>query len=132
MPETEELELVCPEGFESVDAFRNQLAARLAQLEQEAAQELEKEGRSFLGVERVLAERPGAWPRSGEPRRELNPRVACRDKWKRIEAIQRLRQFLQDYRVAWKDFASGLRDTVFPHGTYGMRLLYGVRCASAG
>jgi len=132
MPETAELELVCPKGFESVDAFRNQLVVRLAQLEEEAAQELEKEGRSFMGVRRVLSEKPGAWPKPGEPRGELNPRIACKDKWKRIEAIQRLKQFLEDYRVAWKKFASGLRDTVFPHGTYGMYLRYGVRCAASG
>ncbi len=132
MPETAELEFVCPSGFESVEQFRKQLGARLIQLEDEAAQELEKEGRSFMGVRRVLAQRPGAWPKLREPRMELNPRIACKDKWKRIEAIQRLKEFLQDYRVAWKRFAGGLRNTVFPYGTYGMRLLYQVRCAASG
>ncbi len=132
MPEAVPLELVCPPGFESVEAFRAQLVARLAELEDDAAQKLAEEGRSFMGVRKVLAQKPDDRPAPGEPRRELNPRIACRDKWKRIEAIQRLKDFLRAYRHAWCAFAQGFRDTVFPNGTYGMRVLYGVRCAGPG
>ncbi len=132
MPETASLELVCPPGFASVEDFRQQLTAAVAALEDEAAAELASSGRSFLGVARVLAQRPGDRPASVEPRRGLNPRIAGRDKWKRIEAISRLKSFLADYRVAWREYTRGLRQTVFPHGTYWMRVAYGVRCAAPG
>jgi REP element-mobilizing transposase RayT len=132
MPGTAALELVCPPGFESVEAFRRQLSAEVTALEEEAARELASEGRSFLGAHRVSTQRPGARPAPGEPRRSLNPRVAGRDKWKRIEAISRLKSFIRDYRIAWLAFTRGLRDTVFPHGTYWMRHAYGVRCAAPG
>ena len=132
MPEVVPLELVCPPGFESAEDFRRQLTAELTALEDEAARELAREGRSFLGVRSVLAQKPDDRPAPGEPRRELNPRIACRDKWKRIEALQRLKEFLRAYRLAWRDFVRGFREAVFPHGTYGLRVLYGVRCAAAG
>ena len=132
MPDNATLELACPPGFESPEAFRRQLVAAVMALEDQAARELASTGRSFLGVRRVLAQKPGDRPAPGEPRRELNPRIAGRDKWKRMEAISRLKSFLADYRVAWLAFTRGLRNTVFPHGTYWMRVAYGVRCEAPG
>ena len=132
MPATATLELVCPPGFESVEAFRRELVHAVTALEDEAARELAAQGRSFLGAHRVLAQNPGARPAPGEPRRELNPRIAGRDKWKRIEAIGRLKDFLKAYRAAWLEFTRGVRDTLFPPGTYWMRVAYGVRCGRPG
>jgi REP element-mobilizing transposase RayT len=132
MPETATLQLVCPRGFESVEAFRRQLISALTGLEDEAARELAAEGRFFLGRRRVLTQKPGAWPVTHEPHRELNPRIAGRDKWKRIEAIARLKSFLKEYRTAWLEFTRGVRDTIFPPGTYWMRVAYGVECAAGG
>ena len=130
MPKKVSLELVCPTGFESVEEFRGQLVSALTDLEDVAAREVARQGRSFLGVRKVLAQKPDDRPAPGEPRRELNPRIACRDKWKRIEAISRLASFLAAHRAAWLRYASGLRDTVFPPGTYWMRVAYGVHCMS--
>jgi len=132
MPETATLELVCPPGLESVEAFRSQLVTAVTELEDQVAKEFASSGRSFLGVRRVLAQKPDDRPPPGEPRRELNPRVAGRDKWKRIEAISRLKSFLSEYRESWLAYAHGLRRTVFPHGTYWMRVAYGVPCAAPG
>jgi putative transposase len=129
MPETASLELVCPPGFESVEEFRRQLTAQVTQREDEAARDL---GGSFIGARRVLAQKPHARPAPGEPRRGLNPRIAGQDRWKRVEALLRLKEFLRAYRDAWIAFAGGLRDTVFPQGTYWMRVAYGARCAEAG
>jgi putative transposase len=131
MPESVDLTLVCPPGFESVDAFRRELEATLRAREDEAAQELAAAGRTFVGARKVLAQRHDARARSEEPRRGLNPRVACRDRWKRIETLQRLKEFQVAYREAWRAFARGVRDAVFPHGTYWMRVTWGVSCAPA-
>ena len=129
MPETVSLELVCPPGFESVEEFRRQLVGEVTQREEEAAREL---GGSFMGVHHVLAQKPHGRPAPAEPRRGLNPRIAGRDKWKRVEAILRLKEFLKAYRDAWLAFAGGLRDTIFPRGTYWMRVAYGAQCAPSG
>lgn len=130
MPETARLELVCPPGFESVEAFREQLVAAVAEREKKAAEDLAAEGRSFLGAVRVLAQDPRTSAASREERRGLNPRIACKDPQQRVEALRRLKQFLAEYRIAWRAFADGVRDAVFPHGTYWLRVAYGVRCAS--
>jgi REP element-mobilizing transposase RayT len=131
MPLEERLELACPPGFESVETLRSALAAAVKRREDEATRKLLDEGRSFLGVRRVLAQKPLAHPAPSEPRRTLNPRVASRDKWKRVEALQQLKEFRVAYRDAWQAFARGIRDALFPHGTYWMQVTWGVRCAPA-
>jgi putative transposase len=63
-------------------------------------------------------------------RGNLNPRVGARDKWKRIEALGRLREFLRDYRAAWSSWCAGGADAVFPVGTYLMRVVHGAPCVA--
>lgn len=130
MPESVELELTVPPGFASADEFRALLLEALSEREALAARRLEEEGRSFLGARRVLAQSPTSRAASEAPRRGLKPRVAARDRWKRIEALARLREFLRAYREAWNAWRAGDRDAVFPAGTYGLRVLQGVPCAS--
>ncbi len=131
-PEKALLEVVCPEGLGSASELRGRLAASLKALEDQAARLLGKAGRSFMGALKVLAQKPLSRPSPGEPRRGLRPRVASRDRWKRVEALGRLKGFLAEYREAWRAFKAGARDTVFPEGTYGLRETYGVACATAG
>lgn len=126
-----DLELVVPPGFDSVERLREQLTAAVARLEDCAARRLAAQGRSFMGERKVLAQKTHARPAPGEPRRSLNPRVASRDKWKRLEAIRRLESFLAAYRRAWSAFSNGARAAVFPDGTYWMRVAYGVACGPA-
>jgi putative transposase len=131
LPRTAELELTAPPGFESAEAFREQLAQALAALEESARREITAAGRAFLGAAKVLAQEPRGRPSTGEPRRKLGPRVAARDKWKRIEALLRLLEFVAAYREAWTAFRAGARDALFPAGTYLLRVAQGVSCAAA-
>jgi hypothetical protein len=131
MPETATLELVTPPGVGSAEEFRARVADELAIAEERIGRELASEGRSFLGRSKVLAQKPTARPSGGEPRRGLNPRIAARDKWKRIEALSRLLEFLRAYRAAWRARRSGQTDAVFPAGTYLLRIVHDVPCAVA-
>jgi REP element-mobilizing transposase RayT len=131
LPPEATLELVCPPGFASVDEFRKQLARKVGELEDRAARKVAAAGRSFMGARRVMAQKVEACPANAEPRRGLNPRVAVRDRWKRIEALTRLKEFTAAYREAWRAFTRGARGVLFPAGTYWMRVAYGVRCAAA-
>ena len=130
-PKSVQLELVCPEGFGPVEELRARLVEALTEQENRAARTLADQGRSFMGARKVLAQEPLARPAPGEPRRGLKPRVASRDKWKRIEAIGRLKTFLAEYRVAWRAFKDGARAVLFPEGTYGLRATCGVLCCSS-
>jgi len=127
LPQSVALQLSAPPGFSSAEDFREQLATALAELES-----TERQGKEFLGVARVLAQRPTGRPASSEPRRGLNPRVAARDKWKRLELLGRLVGFLTSYREAWAARRAGEKRVVFPAGTYLLRVLHGVRCAGCG
>ncbi len=131
MPERVDLVLSVPPGFESVEDFRAQVTARVSELERQAAAEREADGRSVMGARRVRAQKHTDRPASREPRRVLNPRVAAKDKWRRIEALGRLASFLERYREALPLFRRGERGVVFPHGTYLMRVRFGVACASS-
>lgn len=131
LPKTVELELSVPRGFASAAEFRASLSAAVQALEQKHQQKFAAEGRRFLGVARVLAQNPFARPPAGEPRFELKPRIAARDKWRRIEGLLRLKSFVLEYRQALAEWRSGARSAVFPAGTYHLRVLHGVLCAGA-
>ena len=127
LPEKAILQLTPPPGF-TAEEFREKLAASVADREVEAAREVH----CFLGVARVLSQKPTGRPRPGEPRRTMNPRIAARDKWKRIEALGRLVAFLRSYRSAWAKRREGKTDATFPCGTYLLRLAHNVPCAGFG
>jgi hypothetical protein len=70
-------------------------------------------------------------PNTREPRRGLSPRVACRNKWARIEALQRNQAFLDHYRGARADHLAG-RDALFPPGTWWLCRFAGLKSAELG
>ncbi len=65
---------------------------------------------------------------STEPRRNMRPKIAAKNTWARIEALQRDRQFVADYRVARTAWLAGL-PAVFPAGTYWLQRFAGVTVA---
>ncbi|MGC4001395.1 MAG: hypothetical protein QM767_29630 [Anaeromyxobacter sp.] len=130
MPKRAELVFTVPKGFASAEEFRARVTARVKELEQAAAEKREQAGKRVLGAQRVMKQKPTDRPTTGEPRRRLNPRVAAMDKWKRIEALQRLKSFLEAHREALLRFCGGDRAAVFPRGTYLMRVRFGACCAS--
>jgi putative transposase len=132
LPPVAYLELTVPPGLASVEEYRGRVQRELDAIEERACRQRDQSGLAFLGVARVLAQEPGASPRPIEPRRELNPRIAGRDAWKRLEAISRLGAFISDYRDAWRARRAGDHRAVFPAGTYLMRVLHGAPCAAAG
>ncbi len=127
LPESIDLELSVPPGFQSAQEFRELLQAELSRQEDEAR----REHTTFLGVNRVRAQSRFARPKPGEPRRGLIPRVAARDRWRRVELLQTLKSFLRQYREALAVWREGKVEPVFPAGTYLMRVAHGVVCAGA-
>ena len=129
MPEKARLELTVPPGFGSAAEFRARVIAALTELEEDARRRFRK---GFLGVEAVLAQKPMGRPRSIEPRRGLNPRVAARDRWKRVEALTRLKEFVAAYREALAARRAKKIGVIFPAGTYLLRVAHGVPCVGFG
>jgi putative transposase len=116
----------------SEEAHTAQLNEAVGAREAELRAELRAEGRGFMGRRNVLGQSPFDVPQTHERRRGLSPRVACRNKWARIEALQRLKAFVNAYREAWRAYCAGQRDALFPCGTYWLRLHAAVPCAAPG
>jgi REP element-mobilizing transposase RayT len=131
MPDELEIEFVRPPGWEemSEDVFRAKVAEELARVEVDAAAERKRLRIEIMGRKAVLAQSPTDSPHSREPRRKLNPRVAARDKWPRIEALLRLKAFRAAYARARDLWLAGL-EVVFPTGTWWLRMFAAVPCAA--
>jgi putative transposase len=85
---------------------------------------------AVLGPRAILAQSWDARPGDAEPRRQLNPTIACRDKWLRIERLRANRLFLDLYRRAFTDFRAGCV-AIFPFGTWLMRFRASVQISTA-
>ena len=131
MRPSEELVFSVPPGFPSVEDFRRKILARVNELERSAALRRGARGVAAMGVRRVLKQRHTDRPAGGEPRRGLNPRVAARDRWKRVEALGRIADFLERHSAALVKYCSGETSVVFPLGTYLMRVRFGASCSSS-
>jgi putative transposase len=132
LPERAALRLVTPPGFDSPERFRRAVRDALHLREALAASAVAARGRGFLGAQRVLAQPPSSGPSHPAPLGGLNPRLACRDKWRRIQALAQLVEFLHDYRRAFAAWRSGASRVLFPAGTYLMRVLHAAPCAPPG
>ena len=115
----------------STDELAALLSKGVQEREEEVQRRVKKKRRGFLGWRNVVKQRRVDAPKNPEPRRGIQPRLACRDKWKRIEILGTLKGFLEKYREALTRFLKGERDVVFPAGTYLMRVRFKVNCAAA-
>jgi hypothetical protein len=101
----------------------------VAARETELRKRLASQGRKPLGLKAIKAQRVTDTPWSREPRRTLSPRIAAKDKWRRIEALRRVKDFVAEYRRAYERWKAGALNVVFPPGTYALRVYAGVTCA---
>ena len=133
MPERVMLSLVRPSGFDSMgDAeLRDEVRRRVVVLESEAEAKRAKDGRRVLGMRRVKAQHWNDYPRQTESMFGPVPKASGSNRWARIEALQRQSAFQRAYRTARQAFIDGVRDVVFPAGTWQMRERFNVRCAAA-
>ena len=130
MPETVTLHIVRPAGFEQLadKEFAAMVETRIRAAEKAAALERSRMGSRVLGRRAVLNQKWSDHPTSRERRRELDPRVAARSKWSRIEALLRNRAFRDAYVRAREALLAGDRDVAFPAGTYWLRRFTQARC----
>lgn len=129
MRETEYLTLCRPEELypELDDAHaRKQLKDRATERGHALVKKIRKNGGRIMGMPRVRKQPTNSSPSTRPPRPGIRPNVAGKNKWARIEALQRNAAFLEDHRNARLRFEAGEIDVVFPRGTYLMAKRYGV------
>ncbi len=133
-PERAQLILHRPPGMmpECSDGqVRQQIRDAVVQREVELAEERRRTGRKVLGMKGVLMQHFLDTPRRSRVLFETKPRVSGRDRRKRREALAAILEFEAEYRKARDAWLGGHRETVFPHGTWLMRVRFGVECATA-
>ena len=129
MPTTVVLPLFLPPALvpDSRAEFVGRLEERIRVAEQAAATERARTDKRIVGRAVVRAQHWNDSPRSRELRRGLDPRVACKNTWRRIEALARNKVWLDGYRRARAAFLAGVRAT-FPAGTFWLQRYAGVAC----
>jgi hypothetical protein len=130
LPEELELTLGLPPELGDADEILATIRRRVAEVEAEAAAERARTGARVLGRRAIRQQSWRDRPRTHEPRFGLRPTVAARNKWARIEALQRNRAFLDAYRDARARWLTGAR-AIFPPGTYYLRRFAAVPVAAA-
>lgn len=134
-PEQLPLALEKPPDFDDAtdEEFRRLVAERVAAKELELGRQRRAEGKGFLGRKKLRWQKRTDTPTSSasvkQQRAGITPRVACKDKWRRIERLGQLVGFRQAHRAALAAWRKGNRSVKFPAGTYLMRVQHGVACA---
>jgi hypothetical protein len=132
MPATLEVSFSPPPGFSELPSrdYRALVKEHVDSAETEAAVARRTAQTTVLGRRRILAQRWFDKPSDAEPRRQLGPNVACRDKWLRIERLHLNKRFQAIYRAARDAFRAGL-EAIFPCGTWLIRIRAPVQVSSA-
>ncbi|MDH3726755.1 MAG: transposase, partial [Myxococcales bacterium] len=130
-PDTVELSLTLPPTLErTYDAHtvREAVKEELGRQEQLARQEVKKRGWRVLGADRVRRLSPYRRATSFEPLRDRDPTFAVGRGQRKVsfQAVAELRAFRRAYRRALEQWRSGLRNVVFPQGTWCMCQMHGV------
>lgn len=131
LPEVVETKLSIPPELGDAKAFLAQLEQRVSEFEQQAKERRARSNKMVLGRRGVLRQSWRAAPSTFEPRRTLNPRVAARNMWSRIEALVRSKAFVRAYQAARAAWCDGL-PAEFPVGTYWLKRFANVQIAGAG
>lgn len=126
MPAELALRVGLPEHFEGKEAFLAELHRRIAEVEQQLDHERQLHARRVVGRRAILRQSWRDTPSSREPRRNLRPRVAARDRLARLETLQRNQEWQVEYQSARLLWLAGF-DVEFPGGTYWLRRFAGVR-----
>jgi REP element-mobilizing transposase RayT len=128
----EQLTLVCtvPPALQHLE--RDVVAKRLRRLVRDRvlheASKFRGEGRTFLGVDGVLAMPTDKIAVTPEVLKKRRPSFAASDRARRLAARDQLRTFRQAHRCSLDEWRAGNRDVRFPHGTYLMRVLHAASC----
>lgn len=117
MPEQVTLTFAIPPELGDADPILARIRTRIAEVEAAEAARRASSGARILGRRAVRRQSWRDRPRTRSPRFGIRPQVACRNRWARIEALRRNRDFVAAYRDARARWLAG-QPTLFPPGTY--------------
>ena len=131
MPKKMKLKLGLPESLGDSKAAFKELKELIKDQELLLQEAHKKAGKSYLGKEAVKRQSIESIPSTAGKESTLSPRLACRDKWRRMEILQLMKSFLESYKEAWGRFKGGDIHVEFPLGSYRMGNIKAVGIAEA-
>ena len=131
MPKKIKLKLCLQDSLGTPKAAYKELMQAVKDRELLLQEEHKREGKSYLGKEAVKRQPIHSTPSSESRRSNISPRLACRDKWRRMEILQLMKSFLESYKDAWERFKAGEAQVEFPLGAYRMGNIKAVCIAEA-
>jgi REP element-mobilizing transposase RayT len=111
-------------------AISAELDALIVEREREICAAAKREGKAFLGAERVCKQDPHARPTSKHQKGKLSPTFAAGTAAGQKRARKMLRHFRAAYREALHRWRHGEHSAIFPAGTYWLARLCKVCCAA--
>jgi putative transposase len=130
LPDTAEIILEYPDGTSNLDEFQNMLSVLIDNEEASARARRRNDGTTVIGRRRILNQHWDSRPHSRETRRNMSPRLACRNRWARVERLCQNKAWLESYYESLNRWKMGHPEVVFPAGTYALRRFANVPCAS--
>jgi putative transposase len=130
MPAAVEAQLTIPPELGDRATFLRRLEEQVVAFEERAKEQRAAANRKVIGRRGILRQSWKAAPISFEPRRVLNPRIAARNLWSRVEALVRNKVFARAYQAARAAWLDG-RPAEFPVGTYWLRRFANVPIVAA-
>ena len=126
-PKEVTLKLEMPAGLE--EHFDDPIEAinqEYKRIQKEARRRMKDEGRSFMGVDKSLKVSPYKRSKSWEQLRSLNPTFAVGrgQPEAKKQAMLVLYKFRKAYRKALDQWKEGVRDVLFPLGTWWMKVFH--------
>lgn len=129
LPDTLSLELTPPPIGVHPKCVDDHVKAAASAREKQLRDRAKVEGRRFLGAQAVKRQNIYDSPKNREAGRSMSPRVACGDRWRRMELLTELTDFVAGHEEKRRAFVGGQRDVEFPPGTYRFVQSLGARCA---
>ena len=129
MPDSATIELSLPKVLSDMPRaeYLALLRERINIVESRAMDARKAERRRPVGQRAITKQNPFDRPVSAEPRRGLKPRLACKNTWRRVEALRRNTAFLAAYRAARELIVRG-HNVPLPRGSYWLPRFGGHRC----
>lgn len=132
-PETAVLRFTRPPGHDDLsdEELATRIKCEIQQMEQHTRDIATREQIAFLGRKAVLRASRHQMPKRNHEMFALSPTVAARVRKTRIDALLRSQDWQIEYAACLKKWSAGIRDVVFPFGTWLMRILHGVSVGPA-
>ena len=108
--------------------LRDLIRKKVTKIEDDLIERRKHEGRRVVGWNAVVSKRYSDIPAKGEEFFGVKPTHSADDAENLAAAHSRRVRFLADYREALRDYLAGVKDVVFPFGTWLMRRIFKASC----